>query len=220
MARKLPCPNSMAVKKMSRRLGIIGAGGHGKVAADVAQRSGWDEVIFFDDRAAAGPFEHAHWQVMDVPNEAELYRCDGFFVAIGDPVVRQQWCDWITDRGLPLTSLVDPGSIVSEFAVVEPGALVVAGAVINVDSLICRGAIINTRASVDHDCIVGAYSHICPATALAGAVIIGERSWIGIGSQVRQNITIGSDVVVGAGATVLSDVTDSVTVVGTPARKI
>lgn len=205
---------------MTRRLGIIGAGGHGKVAADVAQRCGWDEVIFFDDRAESGSFDHAHWQVVDQPGEIKSYRCSAVFIAIGNAVARQQWCERVADLALPLTSLVDPGAIVSEYAQIEPGVLIAAGAVINVDSQIRRGSIVNTRASVDHDCIVGAYSHICPATALAGGVIVGERSWIGIGSQVKQSVTIGSDVMVGAGSTVLSDIPDSVTVVGTPARQI
>lgn len=205
---------------MTRRLGIIGAGGHGKVAADVAQRCGWDEVIFFDDRAESGPFEHAHWQVFDQPSEIKSYRCSAFFVAIGNAVARQQWCERVGEFALPLACLVDPGAIVSQYAQIEPGALIVAGAVINVDSQVRRGAIVNTRASVDHDCIVGAYSHICPAAALAGGVMVGERSWIGIGSQVKQSVRIGADVIVGAGATVLSDIPDSVTVVGSPARQI
>lgn len=205
---------------MNKRLGIIGAGGHGKIAADVAQRCGWDEVVFFDERAKSGPFEHAHWQVVDHPGEIGSYQCNAIFIAIGNAIARQHWCEWAAELALPLASLVDPGAIVSEYALIEPGVLIVAGAVVNVDSLIRRGAIVNTGASVDHDCIVGACSHICPATALAGNVIVGERSWIGIGSQVKQSVTIGSDVIVGAGSTVLSDIPDSVTVVGTPARQI
>lgn len=34
-----------------KRLLIIGAGGHGKVVADAALRSGGDRVAFLDDRA-------------------------------------------------------------------------------------------------------------------------------------------------------------------------
>jgi acetyltransferase-like isoleucine patch superfamily enzyme len=94
----------------------------------------------------------------------------------------------------------------------------VSGAVVNVDSHLCQGAIVNTRASVDHDCFVGSYSHICPAAALAGSVTVGSHSWIGIGSQVKQGVCIGDDVIVGAGATVLSDISENLTVVGTPAR--
>ncbi|MNP45286.1 UDP-N-acetylbacillosamine N-acetyltransferase [compost metagenome] len=55
---------------------------------------------------------------------------------------------------------------------------------------------------------------------MAGAVSVGDRSWVGIGSSVRQMISIGSDVVVGAGASVVSDVKDSVVVVGVPAKVI
>ena len=32
-----------------RKLAIIGAGGHGKVIADVARRNGYAEIVFLDD---------------------------------------------------------------------------------------------------------------------------------------------------------------------------
>ena len=34
---------------MSKKLIILGASGHGKVAADIALRSGYDEILFLDD---------------------------------------------------------------------------------------------------------------------------------------------------------------------------
>lgn len=30
-------------------LAILGASGHGKVLADIAELTGWDKVVFFDD---------------------------------------------------------------------------------------------------------------------------------------------------------------------------
>ena len=57
----------------------------------------------------------------------------------------------------------------------------------------------------------------CPAHDLL-EVYVGARSWIGIGSSVIQQVRIGSDVIVGAGAAVVSDVPNQVTVVGVPAR--
>lgn len=205
---------------MSRRLGIIGAGGHGKVAADVAERAGWDEVVFFDPRFASGAQHHVRWVIADAPEQAESHQCDGYFVAIGNSQAREQWCQWLLGRGLPLVTLVDPSAVVSRYATLAPGVLVVAGAVVNVDSQLGEGVIVNTRACVDHDCVIGAYSHICPAVALAGAVTVGERSWVGIGSQVKQGVTIGHEVTVGAGATVVSDIDDGLTVVGTPAGPV
>jgi len=49
-------------------------------------------------------------------------------------------------------------------------------------------------------------------------VEIGDRSWIGIGASVIQQIRIGADVIVGAGAAVVHDLPDGVTAVGVPAR--
>ena len=57
-----------------------------------------------------------------------------------------------------------------------------------------------------------------PGTHLAGGVHVGFRSIIGIGSAVKQNVSIGSDVTIGAGAAVVHDLPDSVTAVGVPAR--
>ena len=49
---------------------------------------------------------------------------------------------------------------------------------------------------------------------------IGGSSWIGIGSTVIQQVCIGFDVTVGAGSVVISDLPNSVTAVGVPARVV
>lgn len=200
------------------KLGVIGAGGHGKVVADTAERAGWSDVVFFDPRFGATEQTHSHWQLLGLPEEAQAHNCDGYFVAIGNSLARQQWNEWLLGRGLPLVSLIDPDASVSQYSMLESGVLVVAGAVINADTHIARGVIVNTRAAIDHDCTIAAYSHVCPGAALAGTVSVGEHSWLGIGCQVRQGARIGSRVTVAAGATVVSDIEDGLTVLGTPAR--
>ncbi|MOA55555.1 putative acetyltransferase EpsM [compost metagenome] len=62
--------------------------------------------------------------------------------------------------------------------------------------------------------------HISPGARLAGGVKVGEQSWIGIGSCVRQLVNIGRFVIVGAGAAVVDDIPDGMTVVGIPARQL
>ena len=93
-----------------------------------------------------------------------------------------------------------------------------AEAVLQADSFVGMGSILNTGCSVDHDSQLADGVHICPGARLAGEVYVGARSWIGIGSSVIQQVRIGSDVIVGAGAAVVSDVPNQVTVVGVPAR--
>ncbi|MNN96624.1 putative acetyltransferase EpsM [compost metagenome] len=62
--------------------------------------------------------------------------------------------------------------------------------------------------------------HVSPGARLAGAVTVGDGSWIGIGACVRQVLSIGSNVMVGAGAAVICDISDNMTVAGVPARAI
>jgi serine acetyltransferase len=85
---------------------------------------------------------------------------------------------------------------------------------------LATGCIVNTGATIDHDCQLAEGVHVCPGTHLSGGVVVGARSWIGVGASVRQCIRIGADVTVGAGAAVVRDVADRLTVVGVPARPI
>lgn len=55
---------------------------------------------------------------------------------------------------------------------------------------------------------------------LGRAIRIGDRVWLGGGVVVCPGATIGDDVVVGAGAVVVSDLPDRVVAVGNPARVI
>ncbi|MBQ2779758.1 MAG: hypothetical protein IJF46_08310 [Bacteroidaceae bacterium] len=47
---------------------------------------------------------------------------------------------------------------------------------------------------------------------------MGDNVWIGAGVQVLPGVTIGSNVVIGAGAVVVKDIPDNVVAVGNPCR--
>ena len=75
-------------------------------------------------------------------------------------------------------------------------------------------------ASVDHDNIIGDFSHISVGAHLAGTVRIGSGVWIGIGAVVSNNLSITDDVIIGAGAAVIRNIEESGTYVGVPAERI
>ncbi len=202
-----------------KRLAILGASGHGKVVAEIAELSGWEKIQFFDD-AWPDVGKNGPWPVLGKTNDLihKIREYDCAIVAIGDNDIRYEKSLFLISKGFKLATLIHPAAIVSQYSNISQGSVVMAGVVINPFSEFGQACIINTSASIDHDCIIDNAVHISPGVNLAGAVKVGALSCIGIGATVKQCIQIGTNVVIGAGSTVINDVYDDFIVVGTPAK--
>lgn len=135
---------------------IIGAGGHGRVVAEIAVACGYDtdSIAFLDDNSP-----DAIGKVKDMAMYAPKY--DGVFVAIGNNAVRQQICEQLKQvPGATLIKLVHPTAYVSPSATVAPGTVIEPKAVVNTHSRIGQGCIISVGTIIDHDCIIGDFCHI------------------------------------------------------------
>jgi len=201
------------------KLTILGAGGHGRVLADAALRAGWEAVEFFDDRwpdvRQAGP-----WSITGPINLvlSEPDRVEAAIVGIGNNRVRLRLFDACVNANLTLTSVIHPSACISDFASIGSGSAILAGSVVGPFATVGEAAIVNHGAIVEHDCRLARGVHICPQAALGGEVDVAEGAWIGIGAVLRNRVSVGIDAVVGAGAVVVADVPDYLTVVGSPAR--
>lgn len=204
-----------------KRLAILGASGHGKVVADTAECLGWGRIEFFDDAWPNSSFNGA-WPIVgnSIDLLGRLAEYSGVVVAIGNNTIRSNKLRELSAAGAPLVTLIHPGAFVSKYARVGDGGVIFAGVQVNAYATIGNGTILNTACSVDHDCVLAEAVHISPGAHLAGGVKVGSRSWVGIGASARQLITIGDDVVVGAGAAVVNDVPDGFVVAGVPAKRI
>ncbi|MFP4979268.1 acetyltransferase [Paenibacillus sp. CN-4] len=198
---------------------ILGAGGHGKVVADIAASTNlWDNIAFLDsnpiatsglDHPILGPFD-------DYGKFIDKYKYA--FVAIGNNRRRIIWLNYLEEAGYKLPVIIHPFSSVSKYSIINRGSVIMPGAIVNADVKVGRGAILNTSCSVDHDCILGIGVHISPGARLSGTVGVGDYTWVGVGSNISNNISIGSDVLVAAGSTVIKSVPSNVMVAGTPAK--
>ncbi|MCY1520745.1 putative acetyltransferase EpsM [compost metagenome] len=190
---------------------IIGAGGHGKVVAELAQLNVLPILSFIDENKVtitSGSINVIH----DFPSEMVSAT-----IAIGNNLVRKRIAQTYAYNYL---KLIHPRANISGQATIGVGSVVIAGATINIDAMIGEHVIVNTNASVGHDCIIGNFVHIAPNAALAGNVIVGEGTHIGMGATVIQGVKIGKWCVVGAGSVVINDIPNGAMVVGNPARVI
>jgi sugar O-acyltransferase (sialic acid O-acetyltransferase NeuD family) len=201
------------------RLGIVGAGGHGRVVADSALLAHWQAVSFFDDRYP-GLGSMYDWPVIGQSRDIETRfdDFDGVIIGVGDNRIRSTLSHRLISLGANLVSIIHPRASVSSRCFLSRGCMISPNAVVNIGAHIGVASIVNTGATVDHDCQIGGGVHIAPGAHISGGVEIGDLSWIGVGATVRQGVKIGSGVMVGAGAVVVSDLPDGVTAVGCPAR--
>jgi len=198
-----------------KRLAILGASGHGKVVADIAECCGWEEVVFFDD-AFPQKSTLEGWSIVGDTQDflSSMVEFAGCVVAIGNNVTRLDKTRFLLSSGAPIISLIHPAAVVSKYSSIELGSVVMANAVINSFSKIGLACIVNTSATIDHDCELMDAVHVSPGVNLAGAVKVKECTWIGIGASINQCLSIGKNVMIGAGSVVINDIPDNVLAVG------
>lgn len=190
---------------------IIGAGGHGKVVADIIRLNGDNVVGYLDDR---NPAELSGVEVIGTLEDIGKEDCF-YFSAIGNSAVREKTMSiqakWYT--------AIHPRAVIASDVVIGEGSCVMANAVINPGATLGKGVIVNTSATVDHDCFIEDFVHIAPGANISGAVSIGKSTWIGVGSAVSNNVSICAECMIGAGTVVIKDIRDSGTYVGVPAKR-
>lgn len=200
-----------------RTLCCFGGGGHGKVVAAHWHRQRGGEVVFADQKLAAGTrlgdFVVAHRSLASVSRDMLV------LVTLGDNGLREAVQLEAERAGFDLAFLV---ATPESYYAGKPGAgsVVLAGAVVNPGAHIGKGVIVNSGAVVEHDCLIDDFVHISPNATLAGGVSVGASVWVGAGATVLPGITIAPGSMIGAGAVVAHNILQSGTYVGVPARRI
>lgn len=205
---------------MKSKLLIIGASGHGKVVADIALKMNkWQCIAFLDDDEKIE--SSLGFEVIGRSVDAFSHINDwDIFVGIGNNSTREEIQERLEAWGASIPILIHPSAVIGEQVELNLGTVVMAGVVINCCTRIGKGCIINTGATIDHDNVIKDYVHLSPGVHTAGTVKVGQRTWLGIGSVVSNNVNITSGCKIGAGAVVVKSITVTGTYVGIPARRV
>lgn len=196
---------------------IIGAGGHGKVVADIAEKVGYTDIAFLTDDPTAESC--GKYKVIGKCKDALNYKNADFIIAIGNAKIRRKIQSELIEMGLHVVTLIHPAAVIASDVNIGIGTVVMAGVVINPNVTIGNGCIINTCSSVDHDCTICNYVHVSVGAHVAGTVVIGEETWIGAGATIINNVNICGDCMIGAGAVIINNIEEHGTYIGVPGKQ-
>jgi UDP-perosamine 4-acetyltransferase len=203
----------------TRRIVVIGAGGHAKVIIELLRSVGWEPC----GMVAPTHLETDLFGLRVLGGDEILPRLrkDGIStacIALGDNAKRHDMAIKLLSLNFRLPAAIHPTAFISPSATIAAGVVVMAHAVVGTEASVDELAIINTNAIVEHDNRIGKAAHIAPGCALGGTVKVGALALVGVGSAVRPGIAIGERAIVGAGSAVVSDVPAGAVAAGVPAK--
>lgn len=206
---------------------IIGAGGFGKEVAWLVERINktrktWNIKGFIDDNKTGDDRQSGYSIVGDVQFLKEIAEHREVYAvcAIGTAQVKKQVIERLKDSKVKFATVVDPSVIIANRTKIGEGAIICANTVLAVDSSIGNHVIINISCVIGHDAVIEDFVTVHPSVNVSGNVSVGDTSELGTGTRIIQGKTIAPNTIIGAGAVVVKDITESGTYVGIPAQKV
>jgi sugar O-acyltransferase (sialic acid O-acetyltransferase NeuD family) len=209
---------------MNKPIFILSAGGHAKVLLECLIALGLDSIHAFIEienekigHKIAGIETISEGFFLEKYKSTEVLLVNGLG-SVDLPRVRKKVFQNFKKRGYKFLTLVHPGAYVATDVVLGEGCQILVGSILQTGTIIQENVIVNTGAIIDHDCRIGAHSHIAPGVTLSGGIIIGYLCHIGTAATIVQNVQISPKCVVAAGSVVISNLNMNSRVAGVPAK--
>lgn len=207
---------------MLKEVILIGYSGHAYVITDIFASQDIKVIGYCDiDEKKQNPYKLTYLgDEKESSTLAKIIDYD-YFAAIGDNGIRKKILQFVEkENQRKAINAIHLTAYISPTVQLAHGIMVSNQVQINTMSRIGQGVICNTGCIIEHECRIGAYSHIAPGAILCGNVQIGENTMVGAGAIIKQGVTIGDNVIIGAGTVVISNIPSQSKVVGNPYRFI
>lgn len=211
---------------MTEDLYIVGCGGFGREVHDVvdainAIEPKWVLKGYVDDAPSEENVDLVRSRGFEVVGDVQTVvaqTAGHYVIGIGSGPVRRAIDQRFTDAGWTAATLMHPAATQGFDVRLGAGSVVCAGVRLTTNIRCGRHTHLNINTTIGHDVRMGDYVTVNPLVAVSGWVHLGNESMLGTKSAVLQNISVGVGSTVGAGAVVVRDVPEGVTVKGVPAR--
>jgi sugar O-acyltransferase (sialic acid O-acetyltransferase NeuD family) len=212
---------------MTTPIVIIGCGGFGREVHDIIDAinqasSTWELIGYVDDDPAQTNLnlikERGSRLLGSTDWLSEANASIHYVIGIGSGAVRRSIDVKLSNCGMTSAILIHPTATLGYSVRIGEGSIICAGVRATTNIALGRHVHLNLNSTVGHDSTLGDYVTVNPLVAISGWVSIGSGSMLGTHSAVLQQLSVGADSVVGAGACVVKDVPDHAIVKGVPAR--
>lgn len=209
---------------MRRPLLLVAASGLAREVAAAVRAAERHEVVgFLDDDASQWGTEREGIPILGGIDEVGRYPDADLLLCAGRGASRAAIARRLAEHGVSerrYATVVHPSVEIAPSCSVGVGSVLLAQVVLTTAVSVGKHVVVMPHVTLTHDNVLADHVTIAAGVALGGWVQVGENSYLGMSSSVREKLRIGRDATVGMGAVVVSDVADASTVVGNPARRL
>lgn len=203
---------------------IIGAGGFGREVKMLIDQinlkdNKYEFLGFYDDGFEKGTSINYNEVLGSIDDLAKIDYKINVVVAIGSPDIKRKIVEKLINPNISFPTLIHPSVLIgSEFVSIGKGCIICAGNIITCNIEIKDFVILNLMCTVGHDTTIHSYASFMPSVNISGEVVIHEEVYVGTGAKIINQLEIGKQTIVGAGAVVSKSLPERCTAVGIPAK--
>ena len=208
---------------MKKNLLIFGSGSQAKLSYNIAKQTKEYSSIKIVSFEKVRKNKKKIYYVKKIENLKTYINNNTFgLVSLGDNFYRKELVSKINKKfkNFKWATVIAQNAEIGNNVKIGVGTIIMKSVFINDDSIIKNHCLINSRCLIEHDNKILNFSSLAPKVITGGNVKVGNSSFIGIGSTIKNSINIGSNTIIGAGSVVVKDCDNSSIYVGVSAKKI
>lgn len=216
----------MEINSKMKRIVIIGAGGFGREIKTLIDQINKVKPTyhiegFYDDNEKLPKKINGLPLLGNIQDLVQRNEVILIALGIGNPKVKQEIVEQLKGGNFAFPILIHPSAIIGEDDIkIGRGSVICAGNIITCNIKIGEFVTLNLACTIGHDSFLGSFSSFMPSINISGEVEINKGVYVGTGAKIINQLSIGKNSVIGAGAVVTKNIPDNCTAVGIPAKPI
>ena len=141
-------------------------------------------------------------------------------IAIGNPILRKKISIELKEKfkNINFPNIIHQSVFIGKNVEIGVGNIITQNCVLTTNIKLKDFIHLNLSTTIGHDVVLGNYFTTAPGVHISGNVTVDDLVYFGTNSCTKEKISICSNVIVGAGAVVVENITENGTYVGLPAK--